>query len=166
MKMNSKRRMMLGIGSLLAIAVASALAGTAARAASLEESAQSLPNLFALPDPAGFVETYNINNTAIDLTGPFFLSLGTNGRSCSSRHRPAEAWSVSAAEVAMHSGKLGFAFHHSEVIAFQVVVCKVAVHRYVVGLRQKILRKFWGAQKRVWAATDEHLYVQPAATEQ
>ena len=60
---------------------------------------QSLPNLFPLPDPSGFIETYNINNAAIDLTGPFFQSLGTNGRSCSSCHRPAEAWSVSAAEI-------------------------------------------------------------------
>ena len=59
----------------------------------------SLPNLFPLPNPSGFVETYNINNAAIDLTGPFFRSLGTNGRSCSSCHRLAEAWSVSAAEV-------------------------------------------------------------------
>ena len=62
---------------------------------------QSLPNLFPLLNPSGFVETYNINNTDIDLTGPFFQSLGTNGRSCSSCHRPAEAWSVSAAEVEM-----------------------------------------------------------------
>lgn len=67
--------------------------------AALAASAQSLPNLFPLPDSSGFVETYNINNTSIDLRGPFFQSLGTNGRSCSSCHRPAEGWSVSAAEV-------------------------------------------------------------------
>ena len=60
---------------------------------------QSLPNLFPLPNGSGFVETYNINNTSIDLTGPFFQSLGTNGRSCSSCHRPLEAWGISAAEV-------------------------------------------------------------------
>src|SRR6516225_10920750 len=60
---------------------------------------RTLPNLFPLRDPSGFVETYNINNTSIDLTGPFFQSLGTNGRSCFSCHRPAEGWSVSAAEV-------------------------------------------------------------------
>jgi hypothetical protein len=59
----------------------------------------SLPNLFPLADPTRFVETYKIDNTAIELTGPFFQSLGRNGRSCGSCHRPAEAWSVSAAEV-------------------------------------------------------------------
>jgi len=49
-----------------------------ASAQSLPNFFQSLPNLFALPNGSGFVETYNINNTSIDLTGPFFQSLGTN----------------------------------------------------------------------------------------
>src|SRR5215469_16346029 len=80
---------------LLAISIAA----TAVRAQFPGDVLRSLPNLFPLPDPSGFVETYNINGAAIDLTGPFFQSLGTNGRSCSSCHRPAEAWSVSAAEV-------------------------------------------------------------------
>jgi cytochrome c peroxidase len=59
----------------------------------------SLPNSFPLLDGSGFVETYNINNTSLNLTGAFFQSLGTNGRSCSSCHLPTEAWSISAAEV-------------------------------------------------------------------
>lgn len=58
-------------------------------------SAQILPNSFPLPNSSGFLETYNVNNTAIDLTGAFFQSLGSNGRSCSSCHRPAEGWSIS-----------------------------------------------------------------------
>ncbi len=84
------------IGCLLCGLVA---AGTTVRAQSPTDLFGSLPNQFPLPNPSGFVETYNTNNTSIDLTGPFFQSLGTNGRSCSSCHRPAEAWSVSAAEV-------------------------------------------------------------------
>jgi hypothetical protein len=35
----------------------------------------------------------------IDLTGPFFQSLGTNGRSCGTCHRPAQGWGISADEV-------------------------------------------------------------------
>ena len=62
-------------------------------------SGQSLPNLFPLPNSSGFVATYNTNNTSIPLTGAFFQSLGTNGRSCSSCHLPTEAWSISADEV-------------------------------------------------------------------
>lgn len=83
----------------LALFFGSILSGTIASGDGLSDFLTSLPNLFPFPDPSGFVETYNINNTSIDLTGPFFQSLGTNGRSCSSCHRPAEGWSVSAAEV-------------------------------------------------------------------
>jgi cytochrome c peroxidase len=84
---------------LLTVAVASGLTAKVLRADTLTDLCQALPNLFPLPNPSGFVETYNVNNTSIDLTGSFFRSLGANGRSCSSCHRPAEAWSVSAAEI-------------------------------------------------------------------
>src|SRR5436190_3196982 len=62
-------------------------------------SGQSLPNLLPLPNASGLVSTYNAGGGPIDLSGPFFQSLGTNGRSCGSCHRPLEAWSVSADEV-------------------------------------------------------------------
>ncbi len=61
---------------------------------------QSLPNLLPFPNSAGVLETYSAGGGPIDLTGPFFQPLGTNGRSCSSCHRPAEGWSISAREVA------------------------------------------------------------------
>ena len=35
----------------------------------LAAKGQSLPNLFAFPNETGWLETYNINNTPIDLTG-------------------------------------------------------------------------------------------------
>jgi len=60
---------------------------------------QSLPNLFPFPNAAGVLETYNANGGNIDLTGPFFQSLGTNGRSCGTCHRPSQGWSISAADV-------------------------------------------------------------------
>src|SRR4051794_12869573 len=60
---------------------------------------QSLPNLFPLPNGAGFVATYTANNKPIDLTGPFFQALGSNGRSCASCHLPGQGWSISADEV-------------------------------------------------------------------
>ena len=62
-------------------------------------SAQALPNLFPLPDSSGLIETYNVHNAPISLTGAFFQSLGTNGRSCSTCHLPSDGWSVSAAEI-------------------------------------------------------------------
>lgn len=60
---------------------------------------QSLPNLFPFLNGSGLLETFNDGKQPIDETGPFFQSLGTNGRSCSSCHRPAEGWSVSAEEI-------------------------------------------------------------------
>jgi len=65
----------------------------------LSTGAQSLPNKTPFPNGSGFLETYNIKNAPISLTGAFFQSLGTNGRSCSSCHLPGEGWSVSAIEV-------------------------------------------------------------------
>jgi hypothetical protein len=62
-------------------------------------SGQSLPNLFPIPNRSGLLETYNVNHRPISLTGAFFQPLGTNGRSCSSCHRPAEGWGISAEEV-------------------------------------------------------------------
>jgi hypothetical protein len=62
-------------------------------------NAQSLPNLFPFPNASGVLETYNAGGKPIDLTGPFFQSLGTNGRSCGSCHRPAQGWGISADEV-------------------------------------------------------------------
>jgi hypothetical protein len=94
--MNPIRWVVLVTVGLLTAAVAAGLMAKILRAESLTDFFESLPNLFPLPDPSGFVEIYNVNNTSIDLTGAFFQSLGTNGRSCSSCHRPAEAWSVSA----------------------------------------------------------------------
>jgi len=60
---------------------------------------QSLPNLLPLPNSSGWLETYNVNNAPISLTGAFFQSLGTNGRSCASCHVPTDGWTVSASGV-------------------------------------------------------------------
>jgi hypothetical protein len=65
----------------------------------LVASGQSLPNLFPFPNATGLLETYNTGNGPIDLSGAFFQSLGTNGRSCGSCHQPAQGWTISAAEV-------------------------------------------------------------------
>jgi len=62
--------------------------------------AQTLPNLFPFPNTSGLLETQNVNGgKPLDTSGPFFQSLGTNGRTCATCHRPAEGWSVSTAEL-------------------------------------------------------------------
>ena len=75
-----------------ATAVGSALAGGDAA------SADGSPARQWADDPTGVIETVNLNGpTRTD--GPFFQSLGTNGRSCSTCHVAEQALSVSAAGV-------------------------------------------------------------------
>jgi cytochrome c peroxidase len=50
------------------------------------------------PNPNGTSSTFSTAG-AIDLSGPFFQRLGTNGRSCGSCHQPSDGMSVSAAHI-------------------------------------------------------------------
>jgi hypothetical protein len=50
------------------------------------------------PDPSGQVATLSATGS-IDLSSPFFRSLGTNGRSCASCHLQSSGWGLSAADV-------------------------------------------------------------------
>jgi cytochrome c peroxidase len=45
------------------------------------------------PDPSGVLSTYSTSG-GIDLSNPFFQSLGTNGRSCGSCHVASDGWSI------------------------------------------------------------------------
>jgi len=53
----------------------------------------SLRTPFETLDSTGVLSTFSTTG-AIDLTNPFFQSLGTNGRSCSTCHQVGDAWSV------------------------------------------------------------------------
>jgi cytochrome c peroxidase len=75
------------------------LLGTATVVAAEHGPPTFLPNLFPFPNPHGVLKTFN-ESGKLDLTGPFFQSLGTNGRSCASCHQASDAWSVSAVNVA------------------------------------------------------------------
>jgi len=54
-----------------------------------------LPNLFPFLDFTGFSGTYSTAGN-VDLSGPFFQSLGTNGRTCGTCHQPTDAFGLSA----------------------------------------------------------------------
>jgi len=56
-----------------------------------------LPNLFPFLDFTGFSAT-NSTTGSVDLSGPFFQSLGTNGRSCGTCHTPSDGFGLSAAD--------------------------------------------------------------------
>lgn len=54
-----------------------------------------IPNLFSFLDSTGLMATYNVAG-AINQNNPFFQSLGTNGRSCSTCHVASNAFGLSA----------------------------------------------------------------------
>lgn len=56
-----------------------------------------LPNLFPFLDFTGFSAT-NSTTGSIDLSGPFFQRLGTNGRTCGTCHAPGDGFGLSAAD--------------------------------------------------------------------
>ena len=61
-----------------------------------------LSNGVVFPNPNGASQTYSTNGSGIDLTGPFFQSMGTNGRSCGSCHQPSDGMSLSAASAQLN----------------------------------------------------------------
>jgi cytochrome c peroxidase len=77
-------------GAARALCIIAALAAATAAAA--------LPNLFPFRDPSGVLQTYSPAGS-LDTTGPFFQSLGTNGRTCATCHVPQDAFGLSAAHV-------------------------------------------------------------------
>jgi cytochrome c peroxidase len=55
-------------------------------------------NLSTFANENGVAQTFNATGQ-LDLTGPFFQSLGTNGRSCATCHQPGDNWSVTPAHL-------------------------------------------------------------------
>jgi cytochrome c peroxidase len=75
------------------------LMGVAAGKGQFLDFTKFIPNGILFPNPNGASETYSTSGGGIDLTGPFFQSMGTNGRSCGTCHQPSDGMSVSAANV-------------------------------------------------------------------
>jgi hypothetical protein len=57
-----------------------------------------LPSMLPFANPSGLAATFSTTGK-IDLTGPFFQSLGTNGRACVSCHQPSAGWTITPANV-------------------------------------------------------------------
>lgn len=96
-------------GSLFLFA---ALAGLAAVSA---DPIGFIPNGLFFPNPTGASQTIS-SAGAMDLSSPFFKSIGTNGRSCVTCHQPSDGMSVSAADV-----QLRFALTRGEDPIFRTV---------------------------------------------
>ncbi len=57
-----------------------------------------VPDLKSSPDPTGVIKTVSTHGP-IDLSNPFFLELGSNGRTCASCHDAGDGWSVTPAHL-------------------------------------------------------------------
>ena len=57
-----------------------------------------LPSMLPFANTTGVAATFSTVGK-VDLTGPFFQSLGTNGRACVSCHQPSDGWTVTPANV-------------------------------------------------------------------
>ncbi|HEX6836499.1 MAG TPA: hypothetical protein VF334_07985 [Polyangia bacterium] len=94
---------MLGL-SLFALSapLSGCLAGAPPDAAALAEGVvvpAKAPSLTdEMPSPTGRFQTYSTTGS-IDQTNAFFLSLGTNGRSCVTCHQPQDGWTITPAHV-------------------------------------------------------------------
>ena len=63
------------------------------------QGAPFIPNGAHFPNPGGTSQTYSAVGRGIELTGPFFQNLGSNGRTCATCHQPGDGMSISAADV-------------------------------------------------------------------
>src|SRR5205823_507385 len=78
-----------------AFCIVGALAGIVTVVATRAQSqgGNTIPNLALFPNPSGFASTFTTAGS-VDLTNPFFQSLGTNGRSCGSCHLASDGWTI------------------------------------------------------------------------
>lgn len=61
--------------------------------------AKSQDDLLDTTNPSGVLRTITLDGKALDRSNPFFQSLGTNGRSCSTCHVASTGWTLSPPEV-------------------------------------------------------------------
>ena len=78
----------------LIVALAAALFGTSSTAG----NQSFMPNMLPIANSTGFAATFTTSGK-VDLTGPFFQGLGTNGRACVTCHQPKAGWTVTPTNV-------------------------------------------------------------------
>src|ERR671937_1392604 len=103
MRQNAGRRAVQDVHCLSGTRLAALLALSATLAATLlwtggVAAVGNDPNLQPIPDATGTFQTYSTNGF-IDMTNPFFQSLGTNGRTCATCHDLHDGWTITPADV-------------------------------------------------------------------
>ena len=89
----TRRSFVVGTSALAAALVAGVFAFPGYTAAH-----EARPDELISANPKGVHRTFTTAGS-IDTNNPFFQDLGTNGRSCFTCHRPAQAWSITPEDV-------------------------------------------------------------------
>ncbi len=84
------------LGALVVGAILMAFQGALGQQGPLGRLLSFIPNGVFFPNPKGASQTYSAKGGGIDETGPFFQSLGTNGRTCGTCHVAENAMGLSA----------------------------------------------------------------------
>lgn len=87
-------RRVTGGATLLAASVVAASIGASSRSVSERSPSQDV----TFPNSHGILRTLNAGEGA-ERDNPFFQELGTNGRTCATCHQPAQAWTITPAEI-------------------------------------------------------------------
>ena len=85
-------------GGRLRLVAAVILLATAGGGAARQVATPSRVDGLVTRDPSGLLQTRTPDGQ-VDRSNPFFQSLGSNGRSCSSCHQQQDGWTISAADV-------------------------------------------------------------------
>jgi cytochrome c peroxidase len=89
-----KRKLLIGAAVVLLAGVVNADLG-------IVSSKRFIPNGTSFINFGGASQTYSTVGGGMDQTGPFFQSMGTNGRSCATCHQASDGMSVSAFNVGL-----------------------------------------------------------------
>lgn len=95
----ARHRRGLMLAALVIGAMFMALQGARGQQGPFARLLSFIPNGVFFPNPNGASQTYSTSGGGIDEMGPFFQSMGTNGRACATCHQPSDGMSVAAANV-------------------------------------------------------------------
>ena len=90
------------MGGMFALAAGGCMQADAAEDTATDDVAhadQHLHNNQPFRNPTGFAATYDTDGSRVDLTGDFFTSFGTNGRTCGTCHLPSSGWTIIPSEL-------------------------------------------------------------------
>ncbi len=92
------KRLSVPVARTLCLLAAIGLTALVVSASGNARERSFLPSMLPFANPSGLAATFSTTGN-VDLTGPFFQSLGTNGRACVTCHQPSTGWTITPQQV-------------------------------------------------------------------